>query len=140
MVAPVTLRVVIVDDSVLFQQAVIACLQPLRFTTLCGVAGSVAAGLSLVAEQRPAVVLMDLALPDGDGISATRRIRDHAPGTTVVMITIQDDEATRREALAAGARAFVSKARIGLELGPLLEGFHRDEETRKHARTGASEG
>jgi DNA-binding NarL/FixJ family response regulator len=61
---------------------------------------------------QPDVVLMDVHLPDLDGISATQVIRAAVPGCAVVMLSLQDDAETRSRALAAGACGFVAKHEI----------------------------
>ena len=58
---------------------------------------------------RPSVILMDVEMPDMDGIQAVEALRLLAPDTRVVVLTIRDDEGTRRRAIEAGAWAFVSK-------------------------------
>lgn len=67
------------------------------------------AALELLRTLEPDVVLMDLQMRGMDGLSATRTICTQAPGARIIFLTLQDDSATRREALAAGACAFVGK-------------------------------
>jgi two-component system response regulator MprA len=68
-----------------------------------------------VGGPRPDVVLLDWGLPDGDGgPTACRRVRDAHPQARVVMLTGRSDPGDEREALAAGAHAFLTKG-IGLD-------------------------
>ncbi len=76
--------------------------------------------LERVAERAPSLVLMDINLPGMNGIEATRRLRETAPATPVVIVTLHDTEPYRREAAAAGAAAFIAKDRMGFDLLPLL--------------------
>lgn len=115
-----SLAVVIIEDSPLFQEALARCVEGIPDAHVAGIAGTVGEGVALVERLRPGVVLMDVGLPDGDGISAMRRLHQGGLLVPVVVVTIADSEAMRRHALASGAWAFLSKARIGLELGPLL--------------------
>jgi two-component system response regulator DesR len=67
------------------------------------------AALDRVPEARPDVVLMDVNLPELDGISATARLREISPDCAVVMLSLRDDAETRARARQAGASGFVGK-------------------------------
>lgn len=91
----------------------------LQFETDMQVVGSVGSGHEGIArtrELRPDVVLMDINLPDIDGISATQIITRELPGTAVVMLSIQGDTDYIRQAMQAGARQFLVKPFTGDEL------------------------
>ena len=75
-----------------------------------GEAGDGETAVALALELRPDIVLMDVELPRLDGLSATRAIRELAPEIAVVMLTLHSDRATRAQAEAAGAAAFVDKS------------------------------
>jgi DNA-binding NarL/FixJ family response regulator len=68
----------------------------------------------------PHLVIMDLGLPGMNGIEATSAIKQAAPETRVVMLTVYEDENFRVKAAAAGAAAYVPKRRLGTELLPVL--------------------
>jgi len=104
-----TLRVLVVDDHPLFRTALCAMIDA---TEGMEVAGSAADGLSAVADAgrlEPDVVLMDLNLPDLDGVEATRRIVQAAPHTGVLMLTMFENEAAVFAAMRAGARGYLLK-------------------------------
>jgi putative acetyltransferase len=65
--------------------------------------------LEVVSRLRPDIVLMDLAMPEMDGLTATRALRSLVPECQVIILTIHDDEASRRRAREAGAAGFVCK-------------------------------
>jgi len=65
--------------------------------------------LALVQQLCPDVVLMDIEMPDMDGISTTAVLRTIVPQSVVVMLSIHDDSMTRAQAQRAGAMAFVEK-------------------------------
>ncbi len=65
--------------------------------------------IALALQLRPSLVLMDLRMPGMDGVQATGALYAAAPEIPVVLLSLQDDSATRARATAAGARAFVSK-------------------------------
>lgn len=75
-----------------------------------------------VAEVTPAVVVMDIALPDGSGLELTRELTAAASELQVVVHSAHDSQVFQDEALKAGARAFVSKNSIG-DLVPVLGRF-----------------
>jgi putative acetyltransferase len=65
--------------------------------------------LEVVSRLRPDIVLMDMVMPVMDGLTATRALRSLAPECQVIILTIQDDEASRKRAREAGAAGFVCK-------------------------------
>ena len=79
-----------------------------------------ATAMSVFGEHRPSLVLMDVCLPDVNGIELTRRIKAIAPATAVVVMSIQNGAHIVEPALAAGAAVFISKDRIFTELAPLI--------------------
>jgi DNA-binding NarL/FixJ family response regulator len=72
--------------------------------------------LSMVQRFTPDVVVMDATLPDLDGITTTRRVRELAPRTAVVMLSLHSDPVTRARARQAGVAAFVEKRSGGEDL------------------------
>jgi pilus assembly protein CpaE len=74
-----------------------------------GMAGTGAQGLSLAKELRPDIVIMDINMPDMDGLQATRQIMDFLPETGIIIMTAQDDPSYVRLAMIAGAKAFLTK-------------------------------
>lgn len=77
--------------------------------TIVGEAGDADAALAQVALLRPDVVVMDVAMPGVDGISATIELLVRMPEVAVVMLSLHDDQLTREAAADAGAVAFVGK-------------------------------
>jgi len=76
--------------------------------------------VDIAAKQQPALVLMDLDLPQMNGIEATQKIKSILPKTQVVVLTIYEDEIYRSDAFASGATAFVPKRKMQTELLPAL--------------------
>ncbi len=70
----------------------------------------------LTRAHRPQVLVLDLNMPDGSGLDAIPRLRDHSPATAIVVLTMQDDPAFARQALQAGALGFVLKEAAEEEL------------------------
>ena len=100
--------VVVVDDHPVFRSGVAALLEVNGYQVV-GEAAGAAEAVELVRRLRPAIVLMDLGLPDGSGVTATERIVAEHPEVRVVVVTMFDDDGSVRAALQAGAAGYVVK-------------------------------
>ena len=100
--------VVIVDDHRLVRESLGRALAD-RGIRVVGEASDGVSAVTLVAGQRPDVVLMDVSMRDGDGITATREIMRLDARNRVVILTMHGDAETLRRALQAGAVGFVTK-------------------------------
>jgi len=116
----VTPRVLIVDDDWEIRGLVTFVLQRDPNVALAGEATDGEMAVSLVRQERPDVVLMDVMMPRLDGLEATRRIKREWPDTKVLILTSLTDDATRREALEKGADAFLDKQEIATVLLPTI--------------------
>lgn len=116
------IRVLVVDDQEMFSEALALLLERQRGMTLVASAGTAEAGIALCRTERPDVVLMDLDLPDLDGIEATRRIKQDSPGAKVVVLSALSSPEAIAGALAAGACGYVPKSR---EVDELLDAVRR---------------
>ncbi|MFI7216330.1 response regulator transcription factor [Micromonospora maritima] len=105
------IRVVLVDDQHLVRTGLRALLDRASDIEVVGEAGDGGGGLAVVREKRPDVVLMDVRMPGGDGLEATRRILadPQLTGVRVVMLTTFDDDEYLFEAIRAGAAGFLLK-------------------------------
>jgi DNA-binding NarL/FixJ family response regulator len=109
-------RVVIADDQRLFAEALEAILSTDGRINVVGRAGTGEAAVDLARDERPDVVLMDIAMPVMDGIEATEAIRDQVPDTRVIVLTGSDAPHDISRARAAGASAYVTKDQIAGDL------------------------
>jgi DNA-binding NarL/FixJ family response regulator len=98
----------IVDDHLLFAEAIGQTLSSMGMT-LVGIATSGEKALNVVREQRPDLVLVDVGLPDQDGIALGRAILAEAPDTKVVALTALEDDATMQDALRSGFHGYLTK-------------------------------
>ena len=114
------MRVLLVDDDVRFRETLRQLLAQRVEAVILGEAGDGEEALRLAENLRPDVVLVDLAMPGMNGLEVTRHLKARWPGVQVVIITVHDDEAYRRTALAAGAEAFLVKKTLGVDLWPTL--------------------
>jgi DNA-binding NarL/FixJ family response regulator len=101
--------VLIVDDHPLFIDGVRAAFAGQPDLEVVGEAHDVAAALEFVTANPPDVVLMDLNLPDGSGIDATRAVLAASPSTRVLVITMSAEDDAVVAAMRTGARGFVVK-------------------------------
>lgn len=103
------LSIAIADDHEVVRRGIRAVLEARDDWNVCGEACDGLQAVELVRASNPGVAVLDVGLPGLSGIEATRQIRQLAPNTEVVICTLRDDETVAREALCAGARAFVLK-------------------------------
>jgi DNA-binding NarL/FixJ family response regulator len=105
----VTIRVVVVDDNELLRAGLLTVLGSDPEINVVGEAGSGPAGVQLVLARQPDLVLMDVEMPGGDGITATRQIVEKAPQVRVLILTMFDLDDYVLTALRAGASGFLLK-------------------------------
>jgi two-component system response regulator DegU len=103
------IRVGIVDDNELVRTTLHTMLDCSPKLHVVAEASTGSAGLSLVELMQPDVVVMDISMPDMNGIEATRIISARFPETKVVVLTMDDDKAYSEAALKAGACRFLTK-------------------------------
>lgn len=104
-----TVRILIVDDHVLIREGLMALLEPYADLEVVGTAKTGAEALAVCRELKPDVVLMDLMMPDMDGVDATRAIREECSQAQVVAITSFKDDRLVRGVLEAGAVGYLLK-------------------------------
>ena len=103
------IRVLIVDDHALFRRGLVGVLELEKDIEMVGEAGDGAEAIDIVAQALPDVVLMDVRMPRRGGIEATRQIKELAPHTKILMLTISDEEADLYDAIKAGANGYLLK-------------------------------
>lgn len=104
-----TIPVVLVDDSEVVRMGLRALLGIERDITIAGEAGTVASGVEACVRAQPAVVLLDIRLPDGTGFDACRQILSRLPDTRVLILTSVVDDTMVDEAIRAGAHGYLLK-------------------------------
>lgn len=103
------LRILIADDHPLFRKGMRALLESLPGMEVVGEAATGEEAIALAGTLAPDVVVMDLQMPNGSGIEATRAILDTSPHIRVLMVTLFEDSESVFTALRAGARGYVLK-------------------------------
>jgi DNA-binding NarL/FixJ family response regulator len=104
-----TLRILVAEDHPLFRKGIISLLASVPEFEVVGEAPTGEEAVVRAAQLQPDVVLMDLQMPEMDGIQATARMRDRHPDIPVLVLTTFDDDANLFGALRAGAAGYLLK-------------------------------
>ena len=105
-----TTRVLLCDDHALIRDGLRRAFESDPEFEVVGEAAAVAEAVALAAELSPDVVVMDVRLPDGSGLDATRKIRARRPDVGIVVLTMYAGDQQMFDALESGASAFVAKS------------------------------
>lgn len=114
--APNRIRVVVADDHETVRQGLVLLLQADPDMEVVGEAGTGLRALECARNVHPDVVIMDIAMPEMNGLAATRALRAEQPGVAVVALTRYSDEAYVEELLRAGVSGYVLKQSAPSEL------------------------
>ena len=106
-----TIKVAIADDHSLVRQGLRRYLDTADDIEVVGEASTGQEAIALVESANPDVILLDIRMPEMDGLEAARRIRERFASVGVIMLTAYDDRQFVVEAVRAGARGYVLKAR-----------------------------
>ncbi|MBI4055911.1 MAG: response regulator transcription factor [Elusimicrobia bacterium] len=120
---PKKVTVLIADDQTLFREGIRDLLEDERSIQVVGEAANGHETVRLAKKLKPDVILMDIRLPQLDGISATRLVRKECPKTNVLILSSYEDEAHVMEAIQAGANGYLSKMLPATELVAALKTF-----------------
>jgi DNA-binding NarL/FixJ family response regulator len=107
----VPIKVLIADDHSLVRQGLRRYLDMADDIEVVGEAANGEEAISLVEKAKPDIVLLDIRMPEMDGLEAARKIRERFPSVGAIMLTAYDDRQFVVEAVRAGARGYVLKAR-----------------------------
>ncbi len=103
------LRILIADDHEIVRRGVRQIVEAHPGWEVCGEAADGQAALSMAIQEKPDVMVLDVSLPVMNGIAVTRRLRQDAPQTKVLLFTMHDDDETVSAGLSAGARGYLLK-------------------------------
>jgi DNA-binding NarL/FixJ family response regulator len=124
---PMSIRVVLADDHALVREGTRRLLEAEPDVEVVAEAASGTEAVEAVEHDHPDVVIMDIAMPGGNGIEATRRIKHLSPQTAVLALTAYDDDQYVMALLEAGAAGFLLKNVHGRELVEAVRAVHRGE-------------
>jgi len=120
------MRVLIADDHALFRDSLRSLLES-QDIEVVGEAKNGQEAIDLSWESKPDVVLMDLTMPEMDGLEATKRIATELPDVKVVVLTASDEDNNLFEAIKSGAKGYLMKDLKSEQFFKLLEGIERGE-------------
>ena len=120
------IRLLVVDDHPVVREGLRSMLSGTAVTVV-GDAGTAAEAIRVAADAAPDVVLLDLGLPDLDGLSAVARLKQVRPQAAVLVLTMHDDPALVRGAVQAGASGYVLKGVGRQELLAAIQAVHHGE-------------
>ena len=125
-IARKSVTVLIADDQTLFREGIKDLLEDEKGIEVVGEASNGPEVIAMAKKLKPDVILMDIKLPQMDGVSATRIIRKECPQTNVLILSGYEDEAHITEAIQAGANGYLSKMLPASELVHALKTFNSE--------------
>jgi len=118
---PDKVTVLLVDDHSLVRQGFRRILEDDEKISVVGEASDGNQAVQMALELKPKVVVMDCALPGASGLVATKRIMEKAPNTAVLMLSMHSEETLVRQAMEAGARGYMLKSAMDLDLAAVVK-------------------
>jgi two-component system, NarL family, response regulator NreC len=110
------IKVLIADDHAIVRTGLRALLKSAPDLELVGEATGGHEAIDLVGRTHPDILILDLSMPDLDGIAVTRRVKPQYPDLRILILTVHEDEAMLREAIKAGASGYLLKRAAEAEL------------------------
>jgi DNA-binding NarL/FixJ family response regulator len=120
------IRILIADDHDVVRQGVRAVLEAEPEWIVCGEASSGREAVAKAVELRPEVVVLDISMPDLNGLEATRQIRAAVPAK-ILILTVHESDQVVTEVLAAGADGYVLKTDAGRKLVEAIRALLQDQ-------------
>ena len=115
------LRILLADDHDIVRRGLKDLLEQHGGWQVCAEAENGREAVELALQHQPHVAVIDLSMPELNGLEATRRIRQSLPGTEVLIFTMHESEELIREVLGAGARGYLLKSDAVRQLIPAVE-------------------
>jgi two-component system, NarL family, response regulator NreC len=109
-------RILIADDHFIVRAGLRALLKSEPAFELVGEANGGHEALDLVQRTRPDVLILDLSMPDLDGIAITRKLKPEFPALRILILTLHEDQALLKGAIKAGASGYILKRAVEVEL------------------------
>lgn len=119
------LRILVTDDHEVVRQGICSLLQSHHGWEICGEAVDGRQAVAMASQLKPDVVILDIGMPNLNGLDAARQILCHEPDQKILILTISDSEEVIREVLAAGARGYLLKSDAAKDLVAAVEALER---------------
>lgn len=119
------ITILIVDDHAMVRKGLRLLLEAVPEFEVVGEAGSMREAIEAVGRLRPQIVTLDLSMPGPSGVASVERLRAAAPETRIIVLTMHDDPAYVRSAIAMGAAGFVHKSAADTELTSAIRAVAR---------------
>jgi DNA-binding NarL/FixJ family response regulator len=120
------LRILIADDHEVVRRGLCSLLQTHEGWEICGEARDGREAVEMARDLKPDVVILDIGMPNLNGLAATRHLSRENPQQKIIVLTITDSDQVIREALDAGARGFVLKSDAARDLVSAVEALERN--------------
>ena len=120
------LRILVADDHELVRRGLSTLLQAHDGWEICGEARDGREAVEMAKQLKPDVVILDIGMPNLNGLAATRQLAQQDPRQKIIVLTITDSDQVIREALDAGARGFVLKSDAARDLVSAVEALQRN--------------
>jgi DNA-binding NarL/FixJ family response regulator len=122
-----SLRILLVDDHVLFRKGLVTLLETQDNLQVIGEADNGLEGIAMARELLPDIILMDVNMPECDGIEATKRIKEEMPHIHIVMLTVSEEDEDLFRAIKNGAKGYLLKNLEPQVLFDRLTGIYEGE-------------
>jgi len=130
-----SIKVIVVDDHVLFREGLVAIIRSEPDIDVIGQAGTVKEAVSLVASLQPDLILMDFGLPDGTGVDATKLIIKDFPESKIVFLTMSEEDENLFAAIRGGAKGYLLKNMHPAKLVATIKSVSQGESALSRAMT-----
>lgn len=120
------INILVADDHELFRRSLRSLIELRPGWHVCGEAGDGKEAVKRAKSLNPDVILLDVSMPEMNGLDAARLIRQQRPESQILIISQNDAEVIQQKALEAGARAFIQKSRLSQDLIKALEELSKD--------------
>lgn len=117
------LRVLIVDDELLIRHMLRGIIERHQGWTICGEAGDGIEAISKASELDPDLILLDVSMPNLDGLTALPRLKERNPRAGVLILTLHESLDLARMSATAGAWGYVAKSMASSDLVPAIESY-----------------